>query len=358
VKRRHLRAALVGTAAALAAALTGCASTTTGASDTAISAVSPTTTTSPPPTAPPTTTTTLVPPACRKDVSDVRSYRPFGPPPLPGSMPAGSRMAQIVNDGTLRVGVDETTPYFSMIGEDGHFVGYEVELVRAVARAIFGDVPNIDSKITFVSVTTEEKFEVKQLDLDMVVSVATMSCSRWYDEQTNRNGVLFSSPYYSTTQQIVVRDGSPITNQNDLVGKRVCVTTTAGGPSSSQTLLRGLNDAYKNDKIHIVKVFTRPECLIKLQDGKVDAFVLPASIAAGLIDQDTTVHALQTDVFDSEHKRSTSTYGIVLNPEHPDLMRFVNSLLAQWHDDGSLARWQSDNLAPLPIVVPDIAYRD
>jgi polar amino acid transport system substrate-binding protein len=349
---------LIGSVAALAVALAGCASSNTEASETSISAVSPTTTTAPPPTAPPTTTVTLAPPACQTDTA-VRSYRPVGSLPLPGAMPAGSRMAQIASDGRLTVGVDETTPYFSMINEEGQFVGYEVELVRAIARAIFGDLPDIDSKIKFVSVTTEEKFEVKQLDLDMVVSVASMSCSRWYDEKANTHGVLFSSPYYRTVQRLVVADGSPITNQNDLYGKRVCVTTTAGGPSSSQTLLRDLNSVRNGDKIHIVAVFTRPECLIKLQDGKVDAFVLPASIAAGLIDQDDTVHTVPTDLVGSNNKLSTNTYGIVLSPDHPDLMRFVNALLAQWYTDGSLARWQSENLAPaLPIVTPDIEYRD
>ncbi len=318
------------TLALLASALAGCASTNTKATMTVSSYLSPVTTASP------TTATTLVPPPPCTD--DVRSYRPPGPPPPPGAMPADSRMAKIFEHQLIRVGVDETSPFFSEWDpEEERFVGLEADLARELAKAIFGDVPNLEAKIKFVTVTTEQKFTaVKEDKVDVMISVATMSCSRWKEFN-------FSSPYYEAFQQLAVLEGSPITSQSDLTGKRVCVTAPSGSKGSSEQLLEGLNEN-ANAKIVITRVPTRPKCLIKLQDGRVDAIVLPSSIVAGLRDQDPTLLSYPTALNDAQGKPSKNLYGIVTNKSNPDLMLFVNALLEQWRADRTLQRLVDDNL--------------
>jgi polar amino acid transport system substrate-binding protein len=349
--------ALVASAAAvaiavLAVSLAGCASTDTKASDIARGMISPTTST-PSTTAPPTTTTTVVPPPCQPG-QDTLSFAPSGPPPAPGAMPPGSRMADILKAGFLTVGVDETTRFFSEKDQlNGKMTGFEADLAREIARAIFGDMPDseLEKKIKFVTVTTEQKFDVvKKNAVDVMISVASMSCSRW------NAGYDFSSPYYQAFQQLAVPDGSPIKSQADLSGKRVCVTAPSGSKGSSELLLEGLNEE-ANAKIVIVRVPTRPECLIKVQEGKADAIVLPNSIMAGLLIQDPTLHAV-AELKDASGTPSTNTYGIVTNPDHRDLLLFVNALLEQWRADFTLERLQQKNLPPdLQQDPPPLQYR-
>jgi polar amino acid transport system substrate-binding protein len=354
VTRRVVTSATAGGLLALSALLVGCATPNTGPSDAAIDAVRPTVTTttaSPPATVSPTTTTTTTRPGvpCVQGQNETSSFAPSGPPPPPGVMPSGSRMAAIQAAGSLRVGVDDTSPFLSSRNEEGKPVGLEAELARWIARAIFGDVADIDTVIDFIPVTTEEKFGVLNdptPTVDLMISVATMACDRWQ----NYN---FSSPYFSAYQQLAVPEGSPITSQADLRGKRVCVTQ----PSSSYNLLARLNDKV-GAGIEIVPVPTRPKCLIKLQDGDVDAIVLPSSIMAGLAFQDQlALHRIDTPMRDFDGTESSNTYGVVTNKRDVELTRFINALLEQWRANGSLGALQREQLQGfLPTVVPPAQY--
>jgi len=265
-------------------------------------------------------------------------------------MPPGSKMAAILQKGHIDVGVDDTSPFLATRGDDGTYTGFEVDLAREIARAIFGDISNIDTTINFIPVTTEKKFSV--LDgpdraVDITISVATMSCDRW--QRYN-----LSSPYYQAFQQLAVPAGSSITGQADLSGKRVCVTK----PSSSFNLLDDLN--MHGAKIDVVPVPTRPKCLIKLQDGEVDAIVLPSSIMAGLAFQDPlTVHRFETPMHDAQNNPSLNTYGVVTNRDDVELTRFINGVLDQLRARGRLKELQDKDLQPyLPVAIPPVKYWD
>jgi polar amino acid transport system substrate-binding protein len=348
--RRLTRTAGAVALAALTASLAACAATNTTASDRAIGVVSPTTSTSASQaertasTAPPTSTATR-PDQC---VGQVLSYRHDGPLPSPGAMPPDSTMDRISKRQPPRliVGVDENSPFLSEWDPiEGRFVGLEADLAREIARSIFG---NVDS-IQFVTVTTEEKFEVvKNKDVDLMISVPTMTCDRWNE------GVNFSIPYWDAYQQIAVLEGSSIKGQSDLSGKHVCVTE----PSSSLNLLDDLNNNAAA-RIHIVRVPTRPACLIKLEDGDVDAIVLPSSIIAGLADQDPTLVPIETPMRSSKNVESRNTYGIVTNPDQRDLTRFVNAVLEQLRANGRLEQILETNLPEtISREIPTGGYRD
>src|SRR5215472_3895586 len=76
---------------------------------------------------------------------------PTGPLPAPGHMPAGSTMATIQARGYLVVGVDQTTKYFGYRDAQGNLVGFDDDIARQVAKAIFGNKPNT---IHFVVITS------------------------------------------------------------------------------------------------------------------------------------------------------------------------------------------------------------
>src|SRR5207248_10652848 len=135
--------------------------------------------------APPTTA-----PASGSCTDPTASFRPTGPLPSPGQMPAGTFMRTIQGRGRIIVGVDENTKYFSYRDPiSGAIVGFEPDLARELARAIFGD----PTKIEFVSVVTDQKVPfVKDGLVDATISVVSATCDRWQQ-------VAFTTTYYETT---------------------------------------------------------------------------------------------------------------------------------------------------------------
>src|SRR5262249_43343124 len=70
------------------------------------------------------------------------SLRPRGALAAPGQMPAGTYMRRIQQRGRLIVGVDQNTLLVGYLNPfDGRIEGFDVDVARQVAQAIFGD-PN------------------------------------------------------------------------------------------------------------------------------------------------------------------------------------------------------------------------
>ena len=166
----------------------------------------------------PTTTTTAPPspavPCCCTDPT--ASLRPLGPLPTPGDMPAGTFMRRIQDRGYLIVGVDQNTKnlgYFNPVTQQ--IEGFEIDVARYVAQAIFGD----PTKVELTAVLTNDRIpDVEQGTVDMVADAVTMTCARW-------QSVAFSTVYLEATQQTLVRADSKVQGLSGLSGKSVCATS-------------------------------------------------------------------------------------------------------------------------------------
>src|SRR5215207_10558589 len=97
-----------------------------------------------------TPTTTVVPPAApectpEEEAADeelgvTRSYAPDGPLPSPEQLPAGSTMAEIRDRDRLIVGVSADTLLFGSVNPStGDVEGFDVDLLKEVAKAILGE---------------------------------------------------------------------------------------------------------------------------------------------------------------------------------------------------------------------------
>jgi polar amino acid transport system substrate-binding protein len=240
------------------------------------------------------------------------SLRPRGALPPPGQMPAGSYMRTIQQRGKLIAGVDQNTLLFAYFNpRDGQLEGLEIDILHQLAKAIFGNPDAIEFKAS----STEQRLPfVEQGNVDLVADAVTITCER-------RTRVSFSTVYFDAGQRILVPQSSPARGAQDLAHKRVCVTR---GSTSLTTLEHQASHAspYKVDQ--------RTDCLVALQEGNVDAITSDDSILLGFKAQDPYTKIVGAPLADEP-------YGIAINKNHSDFVRFVNAVLERMRADGSWA---------------------
>lgn len=262
----------------------------------------------------PVTTSTVAPRDCEgvSNQDSTASYAPDGPLPGPNALPAGSTMADIKRRGRLIVGTAADVKLFAARDPlSGRLEGFDIDLAREVARAIFGD-PN---KIEFKVITYAQRIPFLQnKSVDLVAHTMTIKCARW-------KLIAFSAEYFAASQRILVRrdQSDAVRNFDDLDGQRVCV---AKGSTN-------IEEIAKHPKITAVPVDELGECLVKFQRGEVSAITGDDTVLRGFAAQDK--YAFVTD----EHL-TEEPYGLGISKDQRDFARFVNAMLESLRSTG---RW-------------------
>ncbi|TQM78029.1 amino acid ABC transporter substrate-binding protein (PAAT family) [Saccharothrix saharensis] len=270
-----------------------------------------------------------VPPA---SCDPTASLRPTGPLPPPGQMPAGSTMARIQARGRLIAGVDQNTYLMGFRNPfSGELEGFDVDLAREVARAVFGD----PDAIQFTVLTSEQRIPaLERREVDIVVRTMTATCDRWQK-------VNFSTVYLQAGQRVLVPSGSDVTGIESLGGKRVCATK---GSSSLA------NVATAASRPVPVSVPNWTDCLVMLQQGQVDAISTDDTILAGFAAQDPYTKVVGPQF-------TAEPYGMAFPKADEDFVRLVNALLERLRADGTWARLHERWLGEPPSP-PAAVYRD
>jgi polar amino acid transport system substrate-binding protein len=228
--------------------------------------------------------------------------------PAPGQMPSGSFMAAIQRRGHLNVGVDQNTDLWGYRDlSTGDLSGFDIDILRQVAQAIFGS-PDPKYFHTIIVKNSDRSAAVKSGRVDILAETMTINCKR-------KQSIDFSSVYYRAFQRILVPVNSSITGPNDLGGKRVCA-------ESGSTSLSNLVKPGMPPHIQIWAAANNSDCLVMLQQHQVDAVSTDDAILLGLQAQDPNTHVVG-GTFSSE------PYGLAISKAHPDFTSFVNGVLAQ-----------------------------
>jgi polar amino acid transport system substrate-binding protein len=247
--------------------------------------------------------------ACNANAS---SLRPSGPP----QVASGSFMAKIRARGYLIAGVDQSTYHFGFLNPlSGQIEGFDIDMIRAVAKAIFGD----PSTVQFKAISDEQRIpDVTSGTVDIVAHAMTITCQRLQQ-------VDFSSVYFDAHQRVLVLKNSKATSLDDLHGQKVCAT------SGSDSVAR-----IQAHKAIPVQVPYWTDCLVLLQQGDVAAISTDDSILDGLAAQDPWTKLVGPQLTDEP-------YGLAISKQHPEFVRFVNAVLQQLRTDGqwkaSYAHW-------------------
>jgi polar amino acid transport system substrate-binding protein len=240
------------------------------------------------------------------------SLRPAGDLPQPGHMPAGSLMAEIQKRGRLVLGTSQDTLLFSSRNPfTGKVEGFDVDMGRQIAAAIFGSPEKLQIKVIGYD---KRVSSARDGSVDIVADTMTANCARWKD-------VNFSSIYYNAGQKVLVSTASTATRIEDLGGKKVCA---AAGSTSFD---------------NIGKVSTKPvavakpafgDCLVAFQQNEVEAISTDDTILAGMAAQDPYAKVVGP-------RFTEEPYGMAMSPDHPEFTRFVNAVLERNRANGTWA---------------------
>jgi polar amino acid transport system substrate-binding protein len=235
------------------------------------------------------------------------SLRPAGPP----QVTPGSFMAKIRARGYLIAGVDQNTYHFGYLNPlDGKIEGFDIDMVRAVAKAIFGN----PSKVVFKAISDDQRIpDARSGAVDIVAHTMTINCERL-------KKVDFSSVYFDAGQRVLVLSNSRAKSLAGLSGKKVCATTT----STSLDNIKHLSHAIP------VAVTYWTDCLVLLQQGDVAAISTDDTILDGFKAQDPWTKIVGP-------RFTSEPYGLAISQQHPDFVRFVNAVLQQLRTDGQWA---------------------
>jgi polar amino acid transport system substrate-binding protein len=242
------------------------------------------------------------------------SLRPSGPPQA--LLTSGSFMATIRHRGYLIAGVDQNTAPFGFLDPyTGAHQGFDIDMIRAVAQAIFGN-PN---QVVYKSISDDQRIpDVANRSVDIVAHTMTINCARLKQ-------VDFSSVYFDAHQRVLVLKNSPAHSLTDLRGQKVCATKSA--TSSAAIVAAGAIP-------DLVTYWT--DCLVLLQQGDVAAISTDDNILAGLAKQDPWTELIGPFINDQP-------YGLAIANTHPDFVAFVNAVLEQLRTNGqwaaSYAHW-------------------
>ena len=223
------------------------------------------------------------------------------------------RLDEVKARGKIIVGVSDTTPPFSFKrpGESEH-VGYDIDLVRAVAKRLGVGVET-------VSLSSAERIPMlQQGKLDFVATSMTRTPERLRE-------IDFSLIYFVTPHAVIVKKSSGITSVQQLAGRKAASasTSTAGG---------NLKEVVPS--VDIVNVRDYAAAFAALKDGSVDAFPTDESVLRAIVQQDGHPDDY---VFLSDFTKSRNV-GFAMKKDEPRFKEAVNNALLDIEASGEAAK--------------------
>lgn len=218
---------------------------------------------------------------------------------------------EIVDRGVLRVGVKQDLPNFGYRDpESNQYTGMEVEIAKKVAAELGVD-------IEFTPVTAQTRGALLDNDqLDMVIATFTITEER--KELYN-----FTTPYYTDAVGFLVRKDSNIQSSWEaLDGLTIGVTQ-----GSIQWGLLEEIAAEKGIELNFRELGSNSEVVVALAAHRVDAFSIDQSILSAFLGKTNVLLDLQYQ---------PSEYGIVTKKSNTDLATYLDGLVEDWTEDGTL----------------------
>jgi polar amino acid transport system substrate-binding protein len=263
-------------------------------------------------------------PACDRNVA-VQSFTP--PTAIPQDLQGFPSVARIRARGFLTIGVSADTLRLGARNPiNGKIEGFDIDMAKLVATAIFStDVGHLK----FRALNAADRVPALQKgEVDLVARALTITCERWEE-------IAFSAEYYRAGQKLLVKLDAKETKLEDFSKRKVCSPTGSTNLESVRAV----------SGVIAVPAASNAACLVLLQQGQVEAIASDDVILAGLAAQDPFVKVVGSAI-------NEQPYGLGINQDQKDFVRYVNAVLAAGIASGkwraSYTTWLAPDLGPAP----------
>jgi polar amino acid transport system substrate-binding protein len=209
------------------------------------------------------------------------------------------------------VGTDAAYAPFESQNEKGEIVGFDIDVVSAVAK-------KAGIEVKFVNTPWEGIFNnLAQGDRDLLVSAITITDER---KQT----MDFSAPYFDAQQLIAVKTDSKIAGFDDLKKLKVGVQTGTTGDEVVSKLIGKTSTSVKRFE-------STPLALKELESGGVDAVVADNGVVIHYVANNAGAKFKTV----SDTAFTPEQYGLAVKKGNAELLEKINKGLADIKADGT-----------------------
>ncbi|NET37979.1 MAG: transporter substrate-binding domain-containing protein [Cyanothece sp. SIO1E1] len=226
-------------------------------------------------------------------------------------MSSAAELEVIQQRGYLIVAVKDNLRPMGFIDAEGQLVGFEVDVARRLAEALFGQA----DAVVFQPVSNRDRLAVV-LDNEVDVAIASVTATGPRYRVVN-----FSTPYYLDGTTLIARDIA-IQTLSDLAQRPVAILNGSSAIASVRASLPGAV---------LVGVESYQAARSLLESNQVSAFAGDASVLAGWV-QEHPAYRLLPDILSAEPLAVVMPKGIDYDP----LRRQVSALIDSWIQEGWL----------------------
>ncbi len=237
-----------------------------------------------------------------------------------GGCGGGDKAATDGDQKILRVGAETTFPPFEFADDDGNYVGFDLDLIYAIAE-------ETGHTVEFKSMGFDALIPaLGSNQIDAIISAMSITEER-------KEAVLFSDPYYKSGVAIVVRkDEENIAGKDDLVGKTIaCQIGNTGSMLASEI-----------EDTKVINFDGANQAFLQLGNGGADAVMVDLPVAEDYIKKDPDQKfKVVGDVLEAEY------YGIAVAKDNQELIEQINKALKTLEENGKYDeiynKWFSEN---------------
>jgi general L-amino acid transport system substrate-binding protein len=190
--------------------------------------------------------------------------------PLSPAAAAEPTLAAVKKRGELHCGINGQLPGFSALDSQKQWMGFEIEVCRAIAAAVLGDA----GKVKFVPLTPTNRFDaLRRNEIDVLARNSTATL-----ERTAKTGIRDAVVIYVDGQAVAVPKKLSIANLAQLDKATFCILNgTPYGPN--------LQEWFESRKLTYTSVMfnTQTEMYAAFYDGKCQAVTQDISALVGTI---------------------------------------------------------------------------
>ncbi len=237
-------------------------------------------------------------------------------------------LTDVQEKGYFTLGLDADFAPMGFTQEDGEIVGFDIDLAKAVAEkmGVEVEIKPIDWNAKSMELSTGK--------IDVIWNGFSITDER-------RQEVLFSNPYLSTKQSIVVKADSDIKTKADLAGKKIALQDG----STSEDALKADTAAYESiGDDNISRFAENSQVLMEVDAGRADAAVIDEVFVRYYLQKENMLDkfVVLDEGFDEED------YGVGGRQGDHALMEAINKALDECKAEGTTSeisvKWFGEDL--------------